>query len=98
MATDTKRRTKFASPGKSTPSQSMRNRPTRNRARPANKFQLVSSRGTKGGKAFQLSRFSLKTSRILIFRHLRIDAVRPGQNPAGQVMYFLESRLAQKIH
>src|SRR5580704_11992532 len=37
-------------------------------------------------------------SRLLVFWHLGIDAIRPRQNPAGQVVYFLESGLLEKHH
>ncbi len=37
-------------------------------------------------------------SRRLILRHLRINPVRPGQNPSRQVVDFLESSLAQEIY
>src|SRR4030095_17050210 len=33
----------------------------------------------------------------LVFRHLRIDAVGPSQDPARQVMDFLETGLAQEV-
>src|SRR5215469_9881789 len=33
----------------------------------------------------------------LILGHARVHAIRPGENPAGKVVHFFESRLAQKV-
>jgi len=38
------------------------------------------------------------TIKGLIFRHFGIYPVGPGQNPARQVVDFLESGLAQEVH
>src|ERR1022692_1579245 len=39
---------------------------------------------------------ALTCSSVLVFGHLRIDAIRPGQDPASQIVHFLESSLLQK--
>src|ERR1700687_598201 len=91
---------KTASQGRRGLWRSTQNPTRRNRAEPTSNSASVCGKGAESDELCALfsgvmADVSISAS---IFRHFGIDAIRPCQNSAGELVHFFESGLAQKLY